>query len=178
MFPHRVNESNMTFEILKPYLDKNNIVMEIRNEVSLFVVFVNRGNIEVVRYLISLGVDVNSIYLAIAPTVFKDDFNMFKFLLDNGANYKTLFSLKMNNEFRRELYSRMKDINESDTAGKTLLFNAIKCEDYDLARELINKGAKLPTLCAVPDCLLVKKTFNLTTEEDKRNAIREILALF
>lgn len=178
--PYKVHYSNDIFNIIKPYLNKDNVLVEIEKGINLFIKVIYGDNIENVKYLISLGVDVNfsckQYFYPVRVPVLNDNFEIFKLLLDNGADHKNTFSLKMNNKFRREIYSRMKDINEADFEGKTLLYNAIKMKDYDLAKELIARKAVLPTLCEVPDILFEKK-FIIKTEEDKFNAIKELLYL-
>ena len=160
------------FEMLKYLVEEEKLNVNIQTDEGNYslIAAVIGGNIEIVRYLIGKGANLNlkndtktadyknlSLYgTPLIHAVTSGKFNITKLLIDTGANvniktnsgYSALMlSIMLNKfEFAKYLIDKGADVNDQDANGYSALMQAAIQVKFDLVKYLVEKGADLNRL--------------------------------
>lgn len=124
--------------------------------VSEFIKYIKKGDAEVVTLYLDAGMDPNIIYYSDYPIYYavkSGEYEIVKILLERGARANIGFESplytavkKRNLNIVRLLLQYGADPNYSDfMSGSSILYRALRNGQYNIARELLDSGAKIDT---------------------------------
>lgn len=147
-----VKEGNLTK--VKELIENNNEVLNARNtnQSTPLHIAVSVSNIEIAKYLIEKGADLNSTNAyQWTPLFFAKNGEMAKLLIDSGANVNSLDNVKWSVLMQTETLDAAKvliengaDINyETPNLGSTALYSSLWRKKLEIANYLLELGVKI-----------------------------------
>lgn len=127
---------------------------KIAPSVDSFVKHVKKNDVEVLKLFVQAGFNVNSDFYTDYPIYYAAKANSYeaaKFLLENGANPNLGFNPPLitainnkNSQMAHILMQYGAKVNTTDfMSGNTLLYNALRKNQIEIARDLIQHGARI-----------------------------------